>query len=112
MAWLALGSPMEELPSGHPSGARDSVEVRTLRERVAQQYSAPFDAIFDSPQAKTELGDVDRAQAIALLLGPILLGKLSTLAEFDYRDCARAAVAGFLATHVKSEGELPSVRSH
>ena len=110
MSWLALGSGMEQLPSGRP--ARDSAEVRTLRERVAQQYSAPFDAIFDSPQAKAELGEVDRAQAIALLLGPILLGKLSTLAEFDYRDCACAAVEGFLATHVKSARELPSARSH
>jgi len=110
MSWLALGSGMDQLPTGRP--ARDSAEVRTLRERVAQQYSAPFDAIFDSPQARAELGDVDRAQAIALLLGPILLGKLSTLAEFDYRDCACAAVEGFLATHVKSAGELPSARSH
>jgi AcrR family transcriptional regulator len=110
MSWLALGSGMDQLPSGRP--ARDSAEVRTLRERVAQQYSAPFDAIFDSPQAKAELGDVDRAQAIALLLGPILLGKLSTLAEFDYRDCACAAVEGFLATHVKSARDLPSARSH
>ena len=110
MSWLALGSGMDQLPSGRP--ARDSAEVRTLRERVAQQYSAPFDAIFDSPQAKAELGEVDRAQAIALLLGPILLGKLSTLAEFDYRDCACAAVEGFLATHVKSARELPSARSH
>jgi AcrR family transcriptional regulator len=110
MSWLALGSGMDQLPTGRP--ARDSAEVRTLRERVAQQYSAPFDAIFDSPQAKAELGDVDRAQAIALLLGPILLGKLSTLAEFDYRDCACAAVEGFLATHVKSARELPSARSH
>jgi AcrR family transcriptional regulator len=102
IAWLALGSGMEQLPSGRPSGARDSAEVRTLRERVAQQYSAPFDAIFDSPQAKAELGEVDREQAIALLIGPILLGKLSTLTAFDYRECARAAVAGFLATHAKN----------
>jgi AcrR family transcriptional regulator len=108
MSWLALGGGMNQLPGGHP--ARDSAEVRTLRERVAQQYSAPFDAIFDSPQARTELVDVDRAQAIALLLGPILLGKLSTLAEFDYRECAHAAVEGFLATHTKSAGELPSSR--
>jgi AcrR family transcriptional regulator len=110
MSWLALGSGMDELPSGRP--ARDSAEVRTLRERVAQQYSAPFDAIFDSPQARAELREVDRAQAIALLLGPILLGKLSTLAEFDYRECARAAVEGFLATHAKTAGELPSARRH
>ncbi len=109
MSWLALGSPMEQLPSGR--AARDSPEVQTLRERIAQQYSAPFDAILDSPQAKAELVDVDRAQAIALLFGPVVLGKLSTLADFDYRECARVAVEGFLATHAKSPDELPSARS-
>jgi AcrR family transcriptional regulator len=98
MSWLALGSGLEGLPGGRP--ARDSAEVQTLRERVAQQYFAPFDAIFDSPQAQAELGDVNRVQAIALLIGPIVLGKLSTL-EFDYRECASTAVAGFLATHAK-----------
>jgi len=97
ISWLALGGGIDQLP-------RDSVEIRTLRERITQQYSAPFDAVFDSPQAKAELGEVDREQAIALLLGPILLGKLSTLTDFDYRECARAAVEGFLATHAKKPG--------
>jgi AcrR family transcriptional regulator len=108
ISWLALGSGIEQLPSERARVARDSVEIRTLRERIAQQYSAPFDAVFDSPQAKAELGEVDREQAIALLLGPIMLGKLSTLTEFDYRQCAHAAVNGFIATHRKSVRELPA----
>jgi AcrR family transcriptional regulator len=103
ISWLALGGGMDQLPSERARVTRESVELRTLRERIAQQYSAPFDAVLDSPQAKAELGEVDREQAIALLIGPILLGKLSTLADFDYRECARAAVAGFLATHAKSD---------
>ncbi|MCX2934573.1 TetR/AcrR family transcriptional regulator [Mycobacterium sp. CVI_P3] len=99
--WLALGPDMEHLP-GRTEGV-DSPEVRTLRERVAQQYGAPFDAIFDSPDAKRELGDVDRAQAIMLLIGPLVAGRISTLADFDYRECARAAVDGFLAVHRANE---------
>ncbi|MGB8506173.1 TetR/AcrR family transcriptional regulator [Mycobacterium sp.] len=110
ISWLSLGSGIDQLPSERARVARDSVEIRTLRERIAQQYSAPFDAVFDSPQANAELGEVDREQAIALLLGPILLGKLSTLAEFDYRECARAAVEGFLATHAKKPGSAPGQR--
>jgi AcrR family transcriptional regulator len=102
ISWLTLGGGMDQLPSERARVTSDSLEVRSLRERIAQQYSAPFDAVFDSPQAQAELGDVNREQAIALLIGPILLGKLSTLADFDYRECARAAVAGFLATHSKS----------
>lgn len=95
MSWLALGGDMEQLPWR----TDDSAEVRTLRERVAEQYALPFEAIFDSPEAVAELGEVDRTQAAALLLGPIVLGKLSTLSEFDYATCVRAAVDGFLATH-------------
>ena len=46
------------LPDRHERlGSR---EMRSLRERIAQQYSAPFDAIFDSPQAAAELKPVDR----------------------------------------------------
>jgi AcrR family transcriptional regulator len=95
--WLALGPDMEHMPGRTED--TDSPEVRTLRERVAQQYGAPFDAIFDSPDAQRELGDVDRAQAIMLLIGPLVAGRISTLADFDYRECARAAVDGFLAAH-------------
>jgi AcrR family transcriptional regulator len=95
--WLALGPDMEHMP-GRTEDA-DSPEVRTLRERVAQQYGAPFDAIFDSPDAQRELGEVDRAQAIMLLIGPLVAGRISTLADFNYRECARAAVDGFLAVN-------------
>jgi hypothetical protein len=42
--------------------------------------------------------------AAALLLGPIALGKPSTLPDFDYREIAVSAVEGFLATHPKSTG--------
>jgi hypothetical protein len=56
---------------------------------------APFDAIFNSPEA-AELGEVDRSRAIDLLIGPLVLGRPSTLPDFDYRECARAAVDGFL----------------
>jgi AcrR family transcriptional regulator len=95
--WLALGPDMEHMPE--KGGGSDSPEVRTLRERVAQQYGAPFDAIFDSPDAREELGEVDRAQAMMLLIGPLVAGRISTLTDFDYRECARAAVDGFLAVH-------------
>ena len=95
MSWLALGRDLEQLPESDLSRTSDSAAVSTLRERIAQQYAAPFDTIFDSPDA-AELGDIDRTRAIALLLGPAVLGRLSTLPEFDYRDCAQAAVDGFL----------------
>src|ERR1700754_911243 len=79
------------LASGPDAGAyfevrqADSDAVGSLRARIIQHYSLPFDAIFDSPQAVAEVDVTDRIQAIALLIGPLILGKLSTVADFDYR---------------------------
>jgi AcrR family transcriptional regulator len=88
MSWLALGPDLAGMPQ--PSA------ISTLRDRIAAQYAAPFEALFDSPDAMAELGEVDRSAAIALLIGPLVLGRLSTLPDFDYRECALAAVDGFL----------------
>ncbi|WP_326547898.1 helix-turn-helix domain-containing protein [Mycolicibacterium sp. ND9-15] len=98
MTWLASGP-----DAGVTAEVRrtDSEAVGTLRSRIIQFYSVPFDAIFDSPQATAELEQFDRIEAIALLIGPLILGKLSTVADFDYQRCAEAAVDGFLATHAK-----------
>jgi AcrR family transcriptional regulator len=103
MTWLASGP-----DAGVYSEVRqtDSDAVGTLRARIIQLYSVPFDAIFDSAQAAEELEEVDRIQAIALLIGPLILGRLSTLADFDYRTCAEAAVDGFLATHARKSRKI------
>ncbi|BBY98663.1 TetR/AcrR family transcriptional regulator [Mycolicibacterium fallax] len=94
MNWLALGRDLEQMPDTHASS--DSEEVRTLRERIAQQYAAPFDAIFDSPQTAAELVEFDRATAMTLLVGPLVTARLSTLVDADYRETVRASVEGFL----------------
>jgi AcrR family transcriptional regulator len=96
MSWLALGPDLEGLPQPRDARVANGNSISSLRERIAQQYAAPFDAVFDSPEAAAELGEVDRSRAIALLIGPLVLGRLSTLPDFDYRECARAAVDGFL----------------
>src|SRR6202008_2785160 len=95
MSWLGLGRGLEQLPVSRQTRTPESAATSTLRERIAEQYAAPFDAIFDSPEA-AELGDIDRSRAIALLIGPGVLGRRSTLPNFDYRECTRAAVDGFL----------------
>lgn len=92
MAWLSLGPDIEQVPSAGTS------QVGSLRERIAEQYSAPFDAVFDSPDAAAELRPVDRSMAFALLIGPLAFGRISTLTDFDYRAVAIAAVDGFLST--------------
>jgi AcrR family transcriptional regulator len=110
MSWLALGPDLEQLPEARQGRTADSPAVSTLRERIAQQYAAPFDAVLDSPEA-AELGEIDRTRAIALLIGPVVLGRLSTLPDFDYRECARAAVDGFLHVQRTQDTSLNTARS-
>lgn len=105
MYWVALGSDLEELPD---SSHGDSPEMQTLRERLAQQYAAPFDAIFDGPQAAEELVEFDRATAITLLLGPLVTARLSTLPDIDYRETVRATVLGFLHVYGRTDGDQRS----
>src|SRR4030088_2378121 len=75
MAWLSLGPDIGHLPGvRHPESG--SPEMQSLRERIAEQYSAPFDVIFDSPQAAAVLKPVDRTMAFALLMGPLAFGRI------------------------------------
>lgn len=94
MAWVSLGPEMPRIPdSGSSPG------VQTLRQRIAEEYSAPFTRILESPQAVAELEPVDLNTALALLIGPLAFGRISTLADFDYRTVATAAVDAFLTTY-------------
>lgn len=108
MTWMA---------SGPDVGTYSEVQepnldaVGTLRSRIIALYSAPFDAILDGPQAADELDEVDRLQTLSLLIGPLILGRLSTVADFDYRACAEAAVDGFLATHAKRPSGITSTNT-
>jgi hypothetical protein len=95
MAWLSLGPDISLAPV--PNAGGDG--VRSLRERIAEQYSAPFEALFES---SAELRTVDRTTAFALLIGPLAFGRISTLTDFDYRAVAIAAVDGFLAISAAS----------
>jgi AcrR family transcriptional regulator len=106
MNWLALGRDLDQLPDGRDT---DSAEVRTLRERIAQQYAAPFDAIFDSAQAARELREFDRATGMTLLLGPLVTARLSTLPDIDYAELVRASVGGFLHVYGKPKRQAQKV---
>ncbi|MBJ7340461.1 TetR/AcrR family transcriptional regulator [Mycolicibacterium sp.] len=104
MSWLSLGPDIGQLPHAKDDDS-SSPAMRSLRERIAQQYSAPFDAILDGPQAAAELKPVDRTVAFALLIGPLAFGRISTLADFDYEKVAVAAVDGFLKSFAKDADE-------
>ena len=98
LAWLSLGVDLDAGSMDRVRGG-DGAEMLTLRERVADRFLRPFDEVLSSPDAVALLGDVDRVAAVALLLGPLAMGRLSTLPSFDYETVARAAVDGFVAVH-------------
>jgi AcrR family transcriptional regulator len=100
MNWLALGRDLDR-PADAEAADLDSAEVRGLRERIVEQYAAPFNAVFDSREAAAELGEFDRTTAMTLLVGPLVTARLSLLADVDYRECVRAAVDGFLHVYGK-----------
>lgn len=100
LAWLSLGVDLDAGSVDRVRGAEGS-EMLTLRERVADQFLRPFDEVLSSPDAVDLLGDVDRVVAVALLIGPLAMGRLSTLPSFDYEAVARAAVDGFMAVHTR-----------
>jgi AcrR family transcriptional regulator len=95
--WVATpGSRADETaaPRSTPYGTRSHSISCAIRRDIRQSAG------------HRRAGQIDRTEAIALSLGPILLGKLSTLTDFDYRGCARAAVDGFLLTHAKNEAAV------
>ncbi|MFB1295541.1 TetR/AcrR family transcriptional regulator [Mycobacterium sp. pW049] len=94
MAWVSFGPEMPRIPDPGSSPG-----VQTLRQRIAEEYSAPFTRLLESPQAVAELKPVDLNTALALLIGPLAFGRVSTLADFDYRAVAAAAVDAFLTTY-------------
>ncbi|WP_299573630.1 TetR/AcrR family transcriptional regulator [uncultured Williamsia sp.] len=100
LAWLSLGVDLDASSLDRVRGG-EGAEMLTLRERVADRFLRPFDEVLSSPDAVAELGDVDSVSAVALLLGPLAMGRLSTLPSFDYEAVARAAVDGFMAVHTR-----------
>jgi len=63
------------------------------RNAIAQQYAAPFDAIFDSPQARrVGRGRTDSPCDRPANPAPLVAGAACpTLPDFDYRECALAS---------------------
>src|ERR1700741_4246408 len=68
LAWIALRST--------DNGADDAHDWQrckgTLQARVVEHYRQPFEAILQSPDAHTQLGELDLELAVCQLVGPLL----------------------------------------
>lgn len=99
MYWMTIGSDMETRPCVNGLGSARPDSAHSLRERLAELFSAPLADLLNTPEARVRFGDVDTTVAFALLVGPLVLGRACLVAGFDYRGCAESAVQGFLLSH-------------
>lgn len=97
MTWLAGGKCQRSFDTNANSAAGGS-QVSLLCERVAE-HTVALRVVLDSAQAARELRPFDHAEALTLLLGPVVLGMLTQSGYFDYHACARHAVQGFVAAN-------------
>ena len=75
LTWLALGSPAGPGESSRRPEAPPDAKS-SLRAHVVSQYREPFDELLQSPEAQTELGQLDVDLALAQLVGPVIFAKL------------------------------------
>ena len=98
LAWIALQST--------DSGADDVHDWQqcnsTLQSRIIEHYRQPFEAILQSSEAHTQLGELDLELAVCQLVGPLLFAWMIGLRCIDHQDCGRI-VDDFLAAHRRNE---------
>jgi AcrR family transcriptional regulator len=86
IAWLALGA----------TDPRQIEAIASLRNRIIEQYRAPFDQLLGDPATRAELGDFDQALALNQLVGPIVFPRIAGLPSPDVSAYAQI-VDDFLA---------------
>jgi TetR/AcrR family transcriptional regulator, regulator of autoinduction and epiphytic fitness len=98
LAWIALRSP--------DSGADETQGWQrcnsTLQARVIDHYRQPFEAVLQSPEARTQLDEFDVELGVCQLMGPLLFAWMIGLRVIDHSDCARI-VDDFLAAHQRGD---------
>jgi AcrR family transcriptional regulator len=94
LAWIALRS-----TNNDADDPQDWQRCKgALQARVVEHYRQPFEAILQSPDAHTQLDELDLELAVCQLVGPLLFAWMIGLRVIDHQDCARI-VDDFLAAH-------------
>jgi TetR/AcrR family transcriptional regulator, regulator of autoinduction and epiphytic fitness len=94
LAWIALQSTDSGNDDAHDWQQCNS----TLQARVIEHYRRPFEAILQSPEAHTQLGELDVELAVCQLVGPLLFAWMIGLRFINHLDCVRI-VDDFLIAH-------------
>ena len=98
LAWLALRSNTEDAADAPDCTTANSA----LQARVVDHYIQPLRTILQSPDARTQLGDLDLELAVCQLVGPLLFAWMIGLRFIDHQDCVRI-VDDFLVAHRRDE---------
>jgi TetR/AcrR family transcriptional regulator, regulator of autoinduction and epiphytic fitness len=94
LAWIALRSTDNAADDAH-----DWQRCKgTLQARVVEHYRQPFEAVLQSPDAHTQLGELNLELSLCQLVGPLLFAWMIGLRVINHQGCARI-VDDFLAAH-------------
>ncbi|WP_200175292.1 TetR/AcrR family transcriptional regulator [Tomitella cavernea] len=102
--WLAIG------PDRAAAGDTDT-DTASLRERVVTQYREPFDALLDSPEVRSEIGDYDNTLAMLQLTGPMVFARLAALPPVSREQRARIVDDFLAARRVSTDGAREGTRT-
>ncbi|CAN5520162.1 TetR/AcrR family transcriptional regulator [soil metagenome] len=94
ICWLAQGSGRSGLADAFVADGLDSSGRNALRQRIGAWCTAPIDDVLADQHARDELGEIDRELVFALLIAPVVFGRISRP-----HACAAAAVDAFAQAH-------------
>ena len=93
LAWAALRATADSADAHHWQRSKGP-----LQSRVVDHYQQAFEAILQSPEAQTQLDELDIELAVCQLAGPLVFASMAGLRVIDHEDCARI-VDDFLVAH-------------
>ena len=101
--WITLGVQIDLAAKIRQSGMCAEGALPAPHMQIAELFIAPVKAILDSNDVGTGTDNADRMIAVATLMGPIVLGRLSAADIFDYERSVHKAVSEFLCQRERFE---------
>jgi AcrR family transcriptional regulator len=83
--WITLGVHIDQAVNIRRSGMCAESALPAPHMQIAELFIAPLKAVLDSDNVGIGSDDADRMIAVATLMGPIVVGRLSAADNFDYQ---------------------------
>jgi AcrR family transcriptional regulator len=105
--WITLGVHIDQAVNIRRSGMCAESALPGPHMHIAELFIGSLKAVLDSDDVGTGSDDADRMIAVAALMGPIVLGRLSSGDNFDYQRSVHKAVSEFLVAHDRDSRSRP-----